>query len=67
MKITVNILICAEFDVLFGFESATRSILPVLRWLFSKRLGKCDLCNVVLNYRRILSRLVPISGVAPIR
>ena len=26
MKITVGIIICAEFDVLFGFEPATRSI-----------------------------------------
>ena len=33
---------CAKLDVLFGFESARRSIWPVLSWLFCNRLGKCD-------------------------
>ena len=42
MKITICIIICAILDVLFGFESDRRNILPVLCWLFCKRSGKCD-------------------------
>ena len=50
MKITICIIICAKLDVLFWFESARRSILPVLRWLFWKRLGEILPCLGLILY-----------------
>ena len=46
MKITVGIIVCAEFDVLFGFESAIRSILLILSWLFCKIASVCGKCDL---------------------